>query len=1053
MLFTSPFITIFLIYLTYFINPCISTFIKSHPCSTKQNQSKLQPFIINVALDTHQKKLKFFINSQVALYDGINTDRNPAITNYNSTTNRSTSLQVQINFMGKQFINETKNFCDLVSVKNTTSFRNSPRFVKNNNNTTNNNDNDSDDPLSPMNIMSNSTSNETSKAQISNINSLIDRMNRTSLGSTDSTITELFSNSTGNLVQCPLYYNDSIMIYYEADVSEHYHRLGSYQIVFKVLDNDKDSKCIGCSKTYVTPVQPAFINDAITIGILVIMAVSTIVNIFTVSFSSYQESTNPYLFRASTICNEKLLNQIDASVPDIIMYLQYALFLGGLDLLYPGFYQPMLSQISWCALLNFSIIGSSSPWDDEDEDNVYVTMASGGLSSLTLVGNNNPIVNNWPNFMAILLIVIVIVIVGKQLFIGAKLLFDKFIELTCKKTIKNPSPFQFWSKKNVYLVAGQILQMWLVVFGMPFLILSSFLFLSANDINGKHRSLTNFGMLKKGVFSFTTPYNELIIPNKVFSFGLRASSLEGFHQAPIPKFPLIDGPDKPKKTDNDDNWLTSAPPPNSTFNNTLLHSNLTLGGTKLKGHDCDYMNISNASVALSSILFSIWILFIAFFIFHYLLSFYKSMRIKTSSRINKLYTNLKTILLWSFLYYEYKPQRVKCVIINLAILFSNSMVVGLLQSHGLVQVILLIIIAVIDLFQIFVLRPYFAPLKIWSIKSMFPVARFLCAMLCIGFVREINADEAVRTIIAYIHLLIHAIVSFIFVFQLIFWFSKTCVTIYKSHKTKQEDKLLQQLSNIDSIDEFERQFEYKAITSFANKRATNNLRNETTDSDVYSMDGVDEEFLFRGGVQAADNLNSDDIISIAESQTSFLRQQHESNLRKLKNDYKVREADQIYEKYFVDDKIDPEVKELWESRKKTGINNGIGNSKFDDAPSACATTTATTASPIFLSKLKKVANRGTTKSPKESSFHVSRPRQLVVKSLQQIQQEQLEKQQKLNERLQKQQELENQQPQGIFIVNNDDQHYSDDEKYSSLSNSIFESTSSSQETTLEKESN
>lgn len=49
--------------------------------------------------------------------------------------------------------------------------------------------------------------------------------------------------------------------------------------------------------------------------------------------------------------------------------------------------------------------------------------------------------------------------------------------------------------------------------------------------------------------------------------------------------------------------------------------------------------------------------------------------------------------------------------------------------------------------------------------------------------------------------------------------------------------------------------------------------------------------------------------------TSFEQLQYESNMRKLKNDYKVREGDYIYRKYFTDDSIDPEIKELWESRK------------------------------------------------------------------------------------------------------------------------------------------
>lgn len=66
---------------------------------------------------------------------------------------------------------------------------------------------------------------------------------------------------------------------------------------------------------------------------------------------------------------------------------------------------------------------------------------------------------------------------------------------------------------------GQILQIWLSVFGMPFVVLSLFMFLAANDLNGKHRHFANFHDLKIGALSFTTPYDELRIPHKLFSFG------------------------------------------------------------------------------------------------------------------------------------------------------------------------------------------------------------------------------------------------------------------------------------------------------------------------------------------------------------------------------------------------------------------------------------------------------------------------------------------------------------------------------------------------------
>lgn len=144
------------------------------------------------------------------------------------------------------------------------------------------------------------------------------------MSTSNTTIEQIFNNATGALVNCPLYYNDSIVLYYEADIAKHFHRLGSYQIKFMVISNDEDSKIIGCSRTYITPVQPGIFNGIVGYGVLALLIITIVVNLLTMAYSTYQESSNPFLFKASTICNLALLKQVDASLPGIIGYLQYA---------------------------------------------------------------------------------------------------------------------------------------------------------------------------------------------------------------------------------------------------------------------------------------------------------------------------------------------------------------------------------------------------------------------------------------------------------------------------------------------------------------------------------------------------------------------------------------------------------------------------------------------------------------------------------------------------------------------------------------------------------
>lgn len=300
-----------------------STFVNYKDCNVDVDNLKLRPFIIDAAVDEDEKKLKFFMNSQVANmrrnYSSNYT--NIVINDVNYQTNKYTTFHVEINFMGKVIVSENKRFCDMIAVKNTTDFLNGPRFQH-----TNSSSNDTQtiymtDPFSEIGYNNTPIS---KRHTLPEGKERVLSSNLTLLSTSNTTIEQIFNNATGALVSCPLYYNDSIVLYYEADIAKHFHRLGSYQIKFMVISNDEDSKIIGCSRTYITPVQPGILNGIVGYGVLALLIITIVVNLLTMAYSTYQESSNPFLFKASTICNLALLKQVDASLPGIIGYLQYA---------------------------------------------------------------------------------------------------------------------------------------------------------------------------------------------------------------------------------------------------------------------------------------------------------------------------------------------------------------------------------------------------------------------------------------------------------------------------------------------------------------------------------------------------------------------------------------------------------------------------------------------------------------------------------------------------------------------------------------------------------
>lgn len=980
-----------------------STFVNYKDCNVDVDNLKLRPFIIDAAVDEDEKKLKFFMNSQVANmrrnYSSNYT--NIVINDVNYQTNKYTTFHVEINFMGKVIVSENKRFCDMIAVKNTTDFLNGPRFQH-----TNSSSNDTQtiymtDPFSEIGYNNTPIS---KRHTLPEGKERVLSSNLTLLSTSNTTIEQIFNNATGALVSCPLYYNDSIVLYYEADIAKHFHRLGSYQIKFMVISNDEDSKIIGCSRTYITPVQPGILNGIVGYGVLALLIITIVVNLLTMAYSTYQESSNPFLFKASTICNLALLKQVDASLPGIIGYLQYAFFIGGLDLAYPGFYQPMIGQIKWCALLGFLFIKDRGRHYEDNIDHLYPTMDSGGLPGLTKSSSGNPVLNNWANFMVTLVIITSITLAFNQAFVIVKLFLAKINLLQfSSKHAKDPGNFKGFSvlsRKNLYLILGQGLHSFLVIFGMPFLILTTFQFLAASDINGKHRYFSNYFRLKNDLYSMRVPYNRLIIPSSVFLFSSEIG-IEPTCSSSNKALPF--GTYSRSSVDSDFRW--NYDPSNTTTDNAMNDARQGFNSTGMRQRS--YMKISEANIAFASITFNLWVGLCFYFIFHYLLTFRKNFKVRQSSNVSRMYTSLKTILIWAFFYHEYKPQRINFVIYDIATLLAKLFVIGLLQNHGVVQVTVLIVVTVVDLFILYVYKPYYVRISWWSLKVMFPVARFLISILCIPFLRPLDINESVKTYVAYVQLLISAIVVIVFCIQLIYWFLRTCLLIVKkvNRRHRIDNAFNHNLSSDDSLEEFHRQFEYKPLqpppsyktqvqavaeTELECQNIKGNQNYVTDEQANDNENEPDEDYYYRKKSRLIlKRLHSDNEIQTVvsnSSESNFQQLQNESNLRKIKNDYKVREGDQIYKKYFTDDLIDPEVKELWESRKEKFQDDDLPDFQNDSNNGT-----------FYKIKGFIKTKRNTQKPKKEVGFHVDRPKPLVVKSINQIKQEQEQEQEEEEE--------------------------------------------------------
>ena len=967
--------------------------VSTYQCSgVNKYNFKLAPFVIDVALDEEAEILKFFINSQV--YNSASVSNEGVIINdVNTTTNKYTTLHVDIKFMGKTFINEDLRFCDMLAVKHTEDYFSSPRKTEE--------------------LVNNYLSYSRTEAN-KDINKDVSHSGNDesySLATSNTTIENFFDNSTGSLVQCPLYANDSIVMYYEVDISDHYLKLGSYTVNFYVFANDASSELISCNRAYVTPEHSNAVKATLSIGVPVLLVVTGLINFFTVIYSSYQESSNPFLFVASTICNENLLKQLDATVEEIIIYLQFALFIGGLDLQYPGFYQPLIGQIRWCALMGFTIIKNKITQRHTELDNIYVTLNLDGLKNLVTYSNDLSFYDCWPNFILAFVIWTLIMIVAHQLFLIIRKLFSWLYNRkrkNCGTRSYGKYPFsnstdldyEFTMKKNLYHILGQVLKNFFAMFGFPFLVLTSFMLYNAGTESGHYKYFANDSNLRNNIFSASVPYDKIFSPTLVINPSDEMDSVSNGFSA------------------NSLNFTT----PNFASNSTMT--------VKTSGN---YIKMPIKSMVFGTILIALWMGLALFFVFNYLITV-NNWRICINKRVSHLYTSMKSILMWGFCYCRYNPDKVYFVIIDLLMLFMKLLIIGCLQSYGTVQVSLLIVIEFIGLILLFVLKPYFVKMTWTTSRWILPVAKLLVTVLCIPYIRLLNLSESTRTYVAFVQLSVHVFVAIVFTVHLFYCLIITVISILRKRRDKvQYEKCAGNYKPYNSVEEFNTQFEYHPVVNsiplllhesecnvpnkcgYDHQLQENKIEeteNDIEEDDPYyrtrsekQLQSIHDQiyrtrrakspfskdlsgFILGNGVES---IQDSMLHSTTQSILSFDEQQQYSNLRKRKNDYTFREGDLIYKKYFVDDSIDPEIKALWTSRNNWNFSNSqkpqsdskkdIRQSVNDNIPRSQANTSEYRYWDNLIDKVKKIFpfKPFGAKRSGENSFLVSRPRPLTVK--------------------------------------------------------------------------
>ena len=244
----------------------------------------------------------------------------------------------------------------------------------------------------------------------------------------------------------------------------------SFTPTFLVIYGDSKATHIGCVSTTLTP-ELGDLSWLLTFLPLLVLLCTGAAVILAAIWSPWG-STKIFHWSSNYGRDPHLLRLVTPGFGDCLQYIQFVVLTGSLSLNYPGFYQPMVSQASWAALIfNQSFVTKSDPWQSV-VDGIYVTNGTYGLQRLTqLVGIAHP-EDIWAGMMIWLCVIIAAVFVLIQIGFLVQWVF-RAINSTSEEDLR---------AKNIPFSIGNVVRIVFNYFLLPLVALSTFqLVVAANS--------------------------------------------------------------------------------------------------------------------------------------------------------------------------------------------------------------------------------------------------------------------------------------------------------------------------------------------------------------------------------------------------------------------------------------------------------------------------------------------------------------------------------------------------------------------------------------------
>lgn len=237
----------------------------------------------------------------------------------------------------------------------------------------------------------------------------------------------------------------------------------SINAVLKLKSGDLNAAPLACVQASVTPDLGQRLSDALAYIPLVVLLLVAIATATAAIFSPWG-STDVFRFTSNYGRDDDLLRLVTPGFGDCLQYIQFIVLAGSLSLNYPGFFQPVVSQVSWSTLMFNESFVSKGSVSQSLVDGIYTANGTYGLNTMGQLVGMTEDEDIWTGMVIWLLVIVAAVIVLIQLGFVCRWAY-RFISDTQQEDLR---------RKNVPFSVGNAIRIVFNYFLLPIVTLSTY---------------------------------------------------------------------------------------------------------------------------------------------------------------------------------------------------------------------------------------------------------------------------------------------------------------------------------------------------------------------------------------------------------------------------------------------------------------------------------------------------------------------------------------------------------------------------------------------------